>query len=82
VRVSFTRQGADFVLAVADDGIGLPMEADLDGAPPAAPPPGAGLGTRLLRALAAQLRGSFSRRPGEGGVGTVSELRFPAAPPR
>ena len=40
-----------------------------------------GLGTRLLRALAAQLRGSFARRPGEAGLGTVVELRFPVDAP-
>lgn len=81
VRVRFLREDDEFVLTVADDGIGLPEEGDLDRAPPAAPPRGSGLGTRLLRALAAQLRGSFTRQPGPGGVGTVTELRFPAAPP-
>ncbi len=81
VRVRFAREGGEFVLTVADDGIGLPAEGELAGAPPAPAPRGSGLGTRLLRALAAQLRGSLSRRPGEGGVGTVSELRFPCARP-
>jgi two-component sensor histidine kinase len=81
VRVRFAREGEEFVLAVADDGIGLPAEGEVAGAPPAPPPRGSGLGTRLLRALAAQLRGSFSRRPGEGGRGTVAALRFPAASP-
>lgn len=81
VRVRFRREGEDFVLNVADDGIGLPPEADLDHAPPSPPPLGAGLGTRLLRALAAQLRGSFTRQPGAAGSGTEVELRFPVLSP-
>ena len=36
------------------DGIGLPPEGELLRAPPGATPPGSGLGTRLMRALAAQ----------------------------
>lgn len=79
VRVRFAREGAEFSLTVIDDGIGLPQEGDLDRAPPGPLPRGSGLGTRLLRALAAQLRGTFTRRPGEGRVGTCAELRFPAA---
>jgi two-component sensor histidine kinase len=43
-------------------------------------PRGTGIGTLLLRALAAQLRDSFSRRSAEVGLGTVAELRFPAEP--
>jgi two-component sensor histidine kinase len=81
VQVSFTRSGSDFVLTVVDDGIGLPLEGELEDSPPGAPPLDAGLGTRLLRALAAQLRGSFARRPADGGRGTVAELRFAAAEP-
>jgi two-component sensor histidine kinase len=81
VRIGFAREGDEFMLAVADNGIGLPAEGELPGAPPAPPPHGSGLGTRLLRALAAQLRGTFSRQPGECGRGTVASLRFPAVPP-
>jgi two-component sensor histidine kinase len=81
VRVRFAREEEEFVLTVADDGIGLPTEGELSGALLAPAPYGSGLGTRLLRALAAQLRGSFSRHPGEGQRGTVAGLRFRAAPP-
>jgi two-component sensor histidine kinase len=78
VRVRFARTGEEFVLTVADDGIGLPKEGDMT---ERRPQRGAGLGTRLLAALAAQLRGTFKRRPGEGDVGTVAELRFPVKAP-
>ena len=81
IAIRFRREGADFLLSIADDGIGLPPEGDIDPAPPSSPLRGAGLGTRLLRALAAQLRGSFARRPGPEGRGTVAELRFPALQP-
>jgi two-component sensor histidine kinase len=81
VQVRFRRDDGHFVLTVADDGIGLPAEGDLENAPPAMPAGGAGLGTRLLRSLAAQLRGSFTRLPGPGGVGTLNELRFPVPQP-
>ena len=70
------------MLTVADDGIGLPRDGEVAGGPaPRRSLSGGGLGTRLLGALAAQLRGSFKRLPGEGGVGTVAELRFPVQAP-
>jgi two-component sensor histidine kinase len=81
IDVAFLRDGPAFVLRVVDDGIGLPSEGELEEAPPAPPARGAGLGTRLLRALAAQLRGTFTRQPGPGAVGTVAEIRFPVAEP-
>ena len=83
VRVRFAREGQSFVLSVSDDGIGLPP----DEASPSAGqrgekrPLGTGLGTRLLQGLAAQLRGTLSRRRGEDGAGTLAELRFPVAEP-
>lgn len=43
--------------------------------------PGKGLATRLLQGLAAQLRGTLSRSPGEDGFGTLAVLRFPVAEP-
>jgi two-component sensor histidine kinase len=80
-RPGFAREGSEFVLTVADDGISLPPEGELEGAPPAAPARGSGLGSRLLRALAAQLRGRFARHVGPCGRGTVAEPRFAAAKP-
>lgn len=77
VELHFSRQADAYVLTVRDDGIGLPPTASL---PPAGPGTGRGLGSRLLRSLAAQLRGSFSRQPGEDGIGTLCTLRFPAEP--
>ena len=77
VWVRFERQGAEYVLTVADDGEGLPVEGDV-------PQPSrllAGLGTRLLRALASQLRGSFTRQTGPGERGCVAVLRFPVVAP-
>jgi two-component sensor histidine kinase len=79
VHVRFRREGDEFVLTVEDDGVGLPDEGTLSHGMPM--PTGAGLGTRLLRALATQVRGRFTRRSGEEGRGTIAELRFPAKPP-
>jgi hypothetical protein len=40
VRVRFAREGAEFALTVADDGVGLPPgEAGVDGQPPSDQPP-------------------------------------------
>jgi two-component sensor histidine kinase len=79
IRVHFRREGSSFVLTVSDDGIGLPKEGDIS--LEARRPPGSGLGTRLLSALAAQLRGTFTRRPGDCSTGTLAELRFPVEAP-
>lgn len=73
VHIRFTREGAacaadSFVLSITDDGIGIGAAAP-------------GFGTRLLRALAAQLRGTFERHPGPDGVGTQAAMRFPVASP-
>lgn len=68
IEVGFRLDVADFVLTIEDNGIGMPETAPR------------GFGTRLLRSFAAQLRGSFTREPGELG-GTLCTLRFPAAMP-
>ena len=80
VRVRFAREGDSFVLSVSDDGVGI--AGDEAPAPPHAEkrPRGSGLGTRLLRGLTAQLRGTLSRRA-NGNGGTLAELRFPVAEP-
>jgi len=68
VTVRFVRDGKDFRLSVADDGVGAP----------AAPQDGTGLGQRLVRSLAQQLGGSFEMAARE--TGTVCSVRFPAEP--
>jgi two-component sensor histidine kinase len=71
VKLSMGERAEDWLLSVADDGIGF------DAAPPAS---GAekGIGTELVHALAAQLRGSVSTST-EGGA--VVRIRFPRAQP-
>jgi two-component sensor histidine kinase len=81
ITLSFRRCGPNFVLRVADDGVGLPPDGELDPSPDLARSGGSGLGTRLLRGLAAQLRGTFKRRPAIDATGTVAELRFPVEAP-
>jgi two-component sensor histidine kinase len=80
VQVGFGRQGGEFVLTVRDDGIGLAPEDEVE-PPPASAARHGGLGTRLLRALAAQLRGRFARREAPEGQGTLVELRFAVTEP-
>jgi two-component sensor histidine kinase len=80
ISVRFAREAEEFVLTVSDDGIGQ-AGAD-DEAAGSIRTSGAGLGTRLMHGLAAQLRGRFSRAAGEAGAGTIARLRFPVAEPR
>lgn len=74
VRVSFRRDGDLYDLTVADNGVGYAAgrasEDDQAG----------GLGSRILRALAAQLGGRLTVTSGEVG-GTTCRLKFPVAPP-
>jgi two-component system, sensor histidine kinase PdtaS len=87
-----------FALRIEDDGVGLPpweaagpecpdAAGHLGTAEPAArangsAPNAGGMGTRLLRSLAAQLRGEFSRCAATApAVGTVCTLRFPFPEP-
>jgi two-component sensor histidine kinase len=76
VRVHFRRNEGEFVLTVADDGVGLLCAETTDLL--ATRRPGSGVGTRLLRALATQLRGAFTCRPNDDAIGTIAELHFPA----
>jgi two-component sensor histidine kinase len=67
VAVSFERDGDEFRLMVADNGIGM-----------AALVSGTSLGHQLVRALARRLGGRFAAEGG-GRWGTVCLVRFPAA---
>lgn len=72
IAVALRREPEAFVLTVEDDGIG---------ADPAAPPRGSGLGTRISRALAAQLGGKLHSAPvapGRARPGLRWTVRFPA----
>lgn len=69
VRVTFWAEADGFRLTIDDNGTGLPAGAS-------------SFGTRILAALAAQLRGTFRRTSGEDGRGTLCELRFPRPEPR
>ncbi len=68
VRIAFRRDGPDYVLSVADNGIGVDI---------AAPPRGTGLGTRLVRGLTRQIGGQFHIVRAAAG-GTECTIRWPA----
>lgn len=70
VTVDFRCPDDDCVLIVRDDGVGMD---------PAAAPQGSGLGRRMVRAFTAQIGGTFSVGPGEGGTGTECVIRWPVA---
>jgi two-component sensor histidine kinase len=73
ITTSFSQEGATYVLRVEDDGVAISAGAsDLIGP--------AGLGRKLLRALAAQLGGQIETAANSPS-GTVHVLRFPADPP-
>jgi two-component sensor histidine kinase len=73
VTITFRREGECFELVVEDDGVGLPDSGVVQ---PGTTPCHRTLGTRLLRGLAAQLRGSFRRCRRSAG-GTRCLLSFP-----
>ncbi|GAA0602384.1 hypothetical protein GCM10009416_45280 [Craurococcus roseus] len=72
VSVGFRREGEEFVLSVADDGVGFDT---------AAAPKGTGLGRKLVRALVAQLHGRAEVLSGEARGGTLCTVRFPVRLP-
>lgn len=67
IAVELELDGGDIVLAVADDGIGLPADGELAGSP--------SLGLQLVPLFAEQLHGAFLV---ERAGGTRFTLRFPA----
>jgi two-component sensor histidine kinase len=69
IDISFQRDGADHVLRMADNGVGVPADFDING--------NKGLGLRVMNSLAQQLRGGLSHE--SSGTGTAFILRFPAA---
>ncbi|MDO9713789.1 sensor histidine kinase [Paracraurococcus lichenis] len=78
VRVSFRRDGEDYVLMVVDNGVGMhATQAAVKQEAQTAD----GMGRRLVRALAAQLGGHFDINEPPGNRGTACTLRFPVWPP-
>jgi two-component system, sensor histidine kinase PdtaS len=69
VRVTFERQGDEFLLTIADNGVGMAFDGE---------PRGSGLGQRLVRSMVAQLGGTFAIEPDSGAGGTVATVRFPS----
>lgn len=69
IQVRFHRVGADYVLTVADDGVGTAEE-------PETAPDGSGLGQHLVRQIAGQIDGRVTR---DGSRGTSVTIQFPAA---
>jgi two-component system, sensor histidine kinase PdtaS len=67
IQVTFARRPDGFLLAIEDDGVGLPINAS---------PQGTGFGSRIIRSLAANLEGAACMSGLETG-GTVLEVRFP-----
>ncbi|RZA26507.1 MAG: sensor histidine kinase, partial [Proteobacteria bacterium] len=76
IAIRFCRIDECFELVVEDDGIGLPRDHDVEPSSAASRT----LGTRLLRGLAAQLRGGFRRSQSPSG-GTRCVLSFAAEAP-
>jgi two-component system, sensor histidine kinase PdtaS len=67
IQVTFARRPDGFLLAIEDNGVGLPVNAS---------PQGTGFGSRIIRSLAANLEGAACMSGLETG-GTVLEVRFP-----
>lgn len=69
VSVLLTRQGDQYRLEVADDGVGFTPSKQAEGS-----------GSRLAAALAKQLGGSLRHSGGPERVGTIAVVEFPVAP--
>jgi two-component sensor histidine kinase len=78
VRVTFCRSGPDYLLVVADDGIGISPK--LPKTRSGAGGQSGGMGRRLVRALAAQLGGRVETSRAEPS-GTIYTVRFLVEPP-
>jgi PAS domain S-box-containing protein len=73
IRVSLRESGEGWLLEVEDDGVGFDRGAAgvlADGEKES------GIGTELVLALAAQVRGEVTRSPGRGGAGTLVSISF------
>lgn len=77
VRVAFRSSGPDYLLVVADNGIGMAPRSPAGGQRTAKQ---GGMGRRLVRALAAQLGGGIETSCAEPS-GTIATIRFPVSPP-
>src|SRR4051812_47808692 len=70
VVVTLRNDGEELEALVTDEGVGLPEGFTIDDA--------TGLGLSIVRSLVtSQMEGSIEMRPGDGGVGTVVEVRVP-----
>lgn len=86
ITVSVTRQGPDAVIAVEDDGPGIPAPAMARltsrfarGTEAPARPGGSGLGLAIVTEIAQLFGGGLALSPGRSGRGLRAELRLPAA---
>jgi two-component sensor histidine kinase len=70
IEISFRREVDRDTLTVADDGVGLAEETQ-----------GTGLGTELIRRLAAYTGGEFTRKQRVGRPGTIGTVTLPVPPP-
>ena len=72
IRVSLREDGEARLLEVEDDGIGLESRDEAGISPDAS-----GIGTELVLALAAQVRGKATHAAGRNGIGTLVAVTFP-----
>ncbi|MCX6559426.1 MAG: triple tyrosine motif-containing protein [Candidatus Aminicenantes bacterium] len=70
IRIGLREDRGEYILTVADDGVGLPPGVDAEA--------GGSLGLRLVRKLAGQLGGALAI---ESGAGAEFIVRFPAGAP-